>query len=91
VTNDLIQFCNSELLLTDVMNAGLSHTIDSLFGPASQLVDITEFLNSVGPLRNTEQTVGECSAAEGLELECRWLTSCTVTEDTILMVVPKCF
>ena len=72
------------------MNAGLSHTIDSLFGPASQLVDITEFLIFAGTLTNTEQTVGECNVAEELELECRWLTSHPLTEDMFLMD-SKCF
>lgn len=34
------------------MNAGLAHTLDSQFGPPSELVDVTKFIQSAASARS---------------------------------------
>lgn len=57
------------------MNAGFSHTIDSLFGPPSELVDISLFLKSSSLLEETSDNA-EFFDAELID-ECRYVYKIT--------------
>jgi hypothetical protein len=57
------------LLSRDTMNAGLAHTIDSLFGPASEKVDVNAFIESEKILYQDTQSNQSSSI---IEEECRF-------------------
>lgn len=55
------------------MNTGLAHTVESLFGPASELIDVSDFLqNATNATEIAPDVVSTTIPAEIAE-ECRWL------------------
>lgn len=52
------------------MNAGLAHTVDSLFGPASEKVDISAFIESEKILY--QDTLSNQSFSSAIADECRF-------------------
>lgn len=54
------------------MNAGLAHTLESLFGPPSEAIDISDFLESA--VNEVVQDACSSTIPEIAE-ECRWLSS----------------
>lgn len=50
------------------MNSGFTYTLESLFGPASELIDITNFLTSAAHVR---ETAGEEPETSAIAEECR--------------------
>jgi hypothetical protein len=52
-----------------------SRTIESLFGPASEIIDITDFLSSAGHVLTEAAGEEETVIASTIAEECRWLLS----------------
>jgi len=63
-----------------IMNSGLAHTVESLFGPASELIDVSDFLQSATNATEIAPDAVSLPIPAEIAEECRWLPS-TVTLD----------
>jgi hypothetical protein len=54
------------------MNAGLAHTIESLFGPVSEIIDVSDFLKSATNATEITRDSTAPTIQNVFAEECRW-------------------
>ena len=66
------------------MNAGFAHTTESLFGPASEVIDISEFLRTATNAIDIVQAADSPTIPVDIAEECRWLPPTAILGDSLL-------
>ena len=66
------------------MNASLAHTIESLFGPASEVIDVSEFLQCATNVVEIARDADPPTIPSEIAEHCRWPPFSTTVTDLLM-------